>query len=322
MTHCIASRKPHIATFLIAPAFSALALFVTAQAPPPMAAPPPPPPPPPSQSSDQATPPPATLLSAPTKPIDFDVATFKINKSGGIMPYIQIPVGGDGFSAQNRPIHDIIRYAFAQGIGGAYRISGQPAWVDDDRYDIQAKVAVEDLPEWQKLNAVGQKIALQGFLVEYFKLKYHPDATPHPFYALTVGKNGPKMKVYKPGDSFKTPNGQSIAGTNQLRWIGPSEFIGQSCNMARLASWLSSYADRGVLDQTGLSDFYNFDLRFDDMPDPNRPDGPGVPFLALRPADATPALFSAIRQLGLELKAATGPMDGMVIDHIERPPDN
>src|ERR1017187_6249434 len=86
----------------------------------------------------------------------------------------------DGFTMQNRAFHDLIRFAFAKGRGGAYRISGQPSWVDNDLYDIQAKVAPEDIAEWQKLNGVGQKVALQGFLIEYLKLKFHSDPTPLP----------------------------------------------------------------------------------------------------------------------------------------------
>jgi len=322
MAYCIASRKRRIATFLLAAAFFVLALFVTAQAPPPMAAPPPPPPPPPSQSSDQPTPPPAAaLLSPPTKPIEFDVATFKINKSGGVMPYLTIPVGGDGFTAQNRPFHDIIRYAFAKGRGGAYQISGQPSWVDDDRYDIQAKVAVEDLPEWQKLNAVGQKVALQGFLIEYLKLKFHPDPTPHPYYALVVGKNGPKLKESKPDDSFKTPDGHTVTGT-ALALTGPFELTAQNCTLERFADLLTGYANRGVLDKTGLPGAYNFVLHFDPIPDPRVPDGQGVPIFAASPDAVTPVIISAVKELGLQIVPATGPMDGMVIDHIERPPDN
>jgi uncharacterized protein (TIGR03435 family) len=260
---------------------------------------------------------PTPTLSAPTKPIDFDIAVFRLNKSGdedrklGLTP--------DGFTMQNRPFHDLIRFAFAKGRGGAYRISGQPAWVDNDLYDIQAKVAPEDIAEWQKLNGVGQKIALQGFLIEYLKLKFHPDPTPYPYYALVVGKNGPKMKPFKPGDTFKTPDGQTISAKGLLQWVSGSEVIGQGCTTERLVDQLSGHADRGVIDQTGLMpQGYDFTLQFDDAPDPNG--GPGIPFQAMSPGDATASMRSAVKQLGLELQPTTGPMDGMVIDHIERPP--
>ena len=262
----------------------------------------------------------ADLLSAPTKPIDFDVAVIR---RSGDKSVTSLDITPDGFFMGARPFHDLIRYAFAKGRGGAYRISGQPSWVDTDLYDIQAKVAPEDIAEWQRLNAVGQKVALQGFLLKYLKLKYHPDTAPYPYYALVVGKTGLKIPLYKPGDSFKSRDGRTISDRNVLLWVGPNELICQDCTIKRLAEELSGRGDRGILDETGLtSTDYNIDLRFDVLPDPDRPDGPGVPFRRLSQKDASAVLLTSAKHLGLELRPATGPMDGMVIDHIDRPPEN
>jgi len=262
----------------------------------------------------------ATSLSEPTKPIDFDVAVFRRSGDKSVRALNFTP---DGFIMGARPFHDLIRFAFAQGRGGAYRISGQPSWVESDLYDIQAKVAHEDIAEWQRLNALGQKVALQGFILQYLKLKYHPDSAPYPYYALVVGKNGPKIPHYKPGDTFKSRDGRIIRNRNVLLWVGPNELICQDCTPERLAEELSGRGDRGVLDRTGLtSSDYSFDLRFDVLPDPSHPDGPGVPFRRLGQKDATTVLLSSVKQFGLELRSATGPMDGMVIDHIGSPPDN
>jgi len=255
----------------------------------------------------------ASLLSAPTKPIEFDIATFRPSKPGD--GERKLGITGDAFVMQHRPFHDLIRFAFAKGRGGAYRITG-PSWVDTDLYDIQAKVAPEDIAEWQKLNGVGQKVALQGFLIEYLKLKFHPDPTPYPFYALVVAKNGLKMLPYKAGDSFKTPDGQTLSNSGTLTWVSNSEAIGLSCTTERLADQLSGHADRGVIDQTGLMpQGYSFTLQFDDAPD-------GTPFQGMQPGDATASMRAALKPLGLELKPTTGPIDSMVIDHIERPPEN
>lgn len=263
---------------------------------------------------------PGNLLSAPTRPIEFDVAVFRRSGEKSVR---SLEITPDGFNMGARPFHDLIRYAFAQGRGGAYRISGQPAWVETDLYDIQAKVAPEDIAEWQRLNGLGQKVALQGFLKEYLKLKYHPDPTPYPYYALMVGKNGLKVPLYKPGDTFRSRDGRTISDRHVLLWVGPSEIFCQDCSMDRLAQELSGRGDRGILDETGLtSQDYNIDLRFDVLPDPSRPDGPGVPFRSLSEKDASAVMVSSVKRLGLELKPAMGPQDGMVVDHIERPPDN
>jgi uncharacterized protein (TIGR03435 family) len=253
--------------------------------------------------------------------IEFDVATFKLNKSNGAMPYIQIPADGDGFTAQNRPIHDIIRYGFSRGRGGSYQISGQPDWVDQDRYDIQAKVAPEDLAKWKALSPSGKRLAFQGFVIEYFKLKYHQDTSDHPYYALVVAKSGPRMKEAQPGEEYKDPRGQPIQ-TRTLLWTSPSDLNGYGCEMERLADMLTGRTDRPILDQTGLQHYYNFTLHFDGAANPDNPAAPETPFLALNPSLATVSILSAVKQLGLEIKPAKGPLDGMVIDHIERPRDN
>lgn len=131
------------------------------------------------------------------------------------------------------------------------------------------------------------------------------------------------MSLYKAGDSFKARDGHIVTDKGTMLWVGPNELVGQDCTMQQLAEQLDGRADRGVHDQTGLvSQGYNFDLRFKELPDPNRPDGPGVPFRSLRPQEAAAVLASSVKQLGLELKSATGLKDGMVIDYIERPPDN
>jgi uncharacterized protein (TIGR03435 family) len=260
------------------------------------------------------------LLSTPTKPIDFDVAVFR---RSGDKSVTALDITPDGFVMGARPFQDLIRFAFAKGRGGAYRISGQPSWVETDEYDIQAKVAPEDIAEWQRLNGLGQKVALQGFIVQYLKLKYHPDPAPYPYYALVVGKNGPKIPLYRPGDSFKSRDGRVISDRNVLLWVGPNEVVCQDCAVERLAQELSGRGDRAVLNQTGLtSPDYNIDLRFDVLPDPSNPDGRGVPFRRLGPKDASAVLLTSVKHLGLELKSAEGPLDGMIIDHIDRPPDN
>lgn len=279
---------------------------------------------PPADDSASAPPAKADLLSAPTHPIDFDIATFKPTGPNSAR---SLGFTADGFSMGARPLHDLIRYAYAKTRGGSFQLSGQPAWVDTDLYDIQARVAPEDMAEWKRLNGVGQKVALQGFLAEYLKLKEHDDTTPHPCYALVVGKSGVKMKRYVAGDTLKLPDGRvlskpddgSTIGSGVTAWPTPNDFAGLGVTIPRLMDQLAGHADKGILDQTGLDGHWNFILHFDDQPDPAHPDW-NTPFLGLKPADATPAIFTAVRQLGLELKPINAPMDGIVLDHIERPP--
>lgn len=294
--------------------FLALARTATL-AQPPIAPPPPPNPPLPSTPVSQ------TVDPATVPLIEFDVATFKLNKSGDDAMQLTVPVGGDGLIARNRPIHDLIRYAFAKGRGATYRISGQPAWVDNDRYDIQARVAPEDLPAWQKLDALQQKVVLQRFLIETLKLKFHPDDTTYPYYALVIAKGGPKLQEAPVGVILNGPDGKPVPRRTML-WTSPSDVIAYACEMQLLADQLAGHTDLPVINQTDIHKYYNFSLHFDGAPNPNNPAAPEIPFLGLPPDLATPSVISAVKEIGLEIKPAKGPLDGMVIDHIERPPED
>jgi uncharacterized protein (TIGR03435 family) len=264
---------------------------------------------------------PVTADPAAIPKIGFDVATFKLNRSGDTSMQFSVPLGGDGFTARNRPIHDLIRYAFAQGRGATYRITGQPSWVDDDRYDIQAKIALEDLPAWQKLDALQQKVVLQRFLTEALHLKFHPDPTLYPYYALVVGKGGPKLQEAPTDITPNGPEGKPVPRRTML-WTSPSDVTAYACEMQLLADQLAGHTDLPVLNHTDLHKYYNFTLHFDGASTSDSPTAPEVPFLGLPPNLATSSAISAVKQLGLELRPAKGPMDGMIIDHIERPPEN
>ncbi len=101
--------------------------------------------------------------------------------------------------------------------------------------------------------------------------------------------------------------------------------------MEGLAAQLSNRFDRPVMDQTGLKGRYDFTLRYDPS---SMPGGRGGPKDALDPAppgDATnrsssdgdipPGIFDALQeQLGLRLEARKGPVELLVIDHVEKTP--
>jgi uncharacterized protein (TIGR03435 family) len=87
--------------------------------------------------------------------------------------------------------------------------------------------------------------------------------------------------------------------------------------MAQFASMLQrSVLDRHVLDKTGLSGRYDFDLEW--TPDDTQFGG----LLPPAPATDNPKLdlFAAMQQqLGLRLQASREPVDVIVIDRAERP---
>jgi uncharacterized protein (TIGR03435 family) len=283
---------------------------------------PPPPPGPQTAPTPQIQSPYIPSALQPHRHIAFDVALFRPTTTAP--KGLNFPPNGDGFFSTNRPIRDLIRYVYASpNVGTSFHFSGEPAWVDIDRYDIQAKVAPEDLAAWQKLDIDGQKAALGDFLADWLKLRFHIDTRLYPFYALTLDKRGPKMQLYKPTDTFKTWDGRTITGSTLL-WTSYNEVTAQGTTMAQLCESLSAHADRIVLDRTGLTGRYNFKLQisFDQSPSTNTPDASGRQYFEIPFEYTAPSIFSAIRTLGLRLKPAKGPVEGLIIDHIERPPEN
>jgi uncharacterized protein (TIGR03435 family) len=64
-----------------------------------------------------------------------------------------------------------------------------------------------------------------------------------------------------------------------------------------------------VVDRTGLKETYDVNLLFarEDLPEDQTP---------------APSLEDAIRDLGLKLKKGRGPVEVIVVDHIEKPSGN
>jgi uncharacterized protein (TIGR03435 family) len=104
--------------------------------------------------------------------------------------------------------------------------------------------------------------------------------------------------------------------------------VGQAITMGRLAQILSSVLKTTILDKTGLVGTYDITLQW--TPDASQPSmmgaagaGPNTPDAAA-PADTSGAtIFTALEeQLGLKLESQKGPVDVIVIDHVEEPSEN
>ena len=154
-----------------------------------------------------------------------------------------------------------------------------------------------------------------------------------PVYALVVAKDGPKLHEAKPGDTYpngiKGPDGtRDTPGTGLMRMgRGPAN-RSRGSHGVPWCIMLSEQLGRTVLDQTGLKGNYDFTLQW--TPDqsqaamPMGPEGgkPGADN-APPPESSGPSIFTAIQeQLGLKLESTKGPVEFLVIDHIERPSEN
>jgi uncharacterized protein (TIGR03435 family) len=143
---------------------------------------------------------------------------------------------------------------------------------------------------------------LQLLLADRFKIMLHHETRTLAVYAMTVGKSGPKLHEVQ------------AAGAVQFR----SGHFSGPFSIPDLAAALSTRLDLPVVDQTGLTGFY--DLTLDWTPDDGRT-GPGDGESGTTGDKSRPSIFVAIQeQLGLKLQAQKGPVDVLVIDRAEKTP--
>ena len=101
---------------------------------------------------------------------------------------------------------------------------------------------------------------------------------------------------------------------------GGARLTGGKVPMAEFVRMLSRVLGRPVTDRTGFPGV--FDVNLDFLPDETMAGLPPPPPGAIPAETASPSIFSAVQRLGLRLESTKGPVDVLVIDHVERPSAN
>jgi uncharacterized protein (TIGR03435 family) len=189
--------------------------------------------------------------------------------------------------------------ANAYGLG-MHQVIGSPGWADTDRYNLSVEMDLEKLEAFKTLpmdeQLKQQQLMMQAVLAERYQLKAHHETREMPVYELVVAHGGPKLREKvsegRPGASF----------------FQPRNWWGNYGTMGDLASKLSGPTGGVVIDKTGLgTKTFNYFLKW------TSDSQSGM-------AGGTPSIFTALEeQLGLKLVPATGSVDVLVIDHIEKP---
>jgi len=189
----------------------------------------------------------------------------------------------------------------------SWQVSGGPAWIKYDRYDIIAippasSPASKLNPPYPKVPpSAEQRQMLQMLLMDRFQLEFHRESKEGPIYALVRGNKNLKLQAAKNKDDF--PWAGSFGGGA----ISGDGLAGINISMPQLAARLSGYLDRPVLDQTGLNGSYDF--KYEYATDDAAP-------------DVVSCIFASVQGIGLKLRSAKGPVQSIVIDHVERPSEN
>jgi bla regulator protein blaR1 len=247
----------------------------------------------------------------------FEVATVKPSTPDGMM--VMTKFTPDGIQIRNAPLILIIRQATGLLNSNDDQVIGVPSWVKTEKYDIQAKVSESDVPKLDRLSHMERNEMMRSVLVDRFSFASHREIRELPVYELVVAKGGPKLKEAAPGDTYagglKDDQGQSSPG---MMRVGRGTVDCQAIPITSLMEILTQLSGRTVVDKTGLTGKYDIKLRWSSEDSHPNPDAGGAgteaPFVDF---------FTAIQeQLGLKLIPAKGPVNALVVDHIEKPSDN
>ena len=224
----------------------------------------------------------------------FEVASVKPAGADQTMGSSGITTGHGRVTANNVTLKRCIMGAWGVGPN---QISGGPAWLDSDRFEIAAR-AGQPVEDEIVLNTM-----LQNLLAERFKLVVHRETRAVQALVLEAAKTGPRLEKTEAGE----------ASTNSSR----GRIDARKSTMDHFADVLSRQMDLPVIDQTGLESVFNLKLEW--TPESLKPAGPG----AAGPMTEQPSIFTAIQeQLGLRLRSQKTPVEMLVIDHAERPSEN
>jgi uncharacterized protein (TIGR03435 family) len=232
----------------------------------------------------------------------FEVATIKPTEPGWTGGRYMTMKGAQ-FAAKNYEPRVLMAAAFNLPPAA---ISSGPDWLDSEHYDVLAKTPGDVKPTPDE-----QMSMLRNLFADRFQLKFHREPKELPLYQITVAKGGLKLREPTPSPDGPQPLIFSLAPGN-------ARLPARNATIADLAAVMQrTLFNRTVVDKTGLSGRYDFDLEW--TPDETEFNGAIHPI----PESTKPDLFAAIQQqLGLKLESTRGPVEAMIIDKIDRPSEN
>ena len=266
----------------------------------------------------------------------FEVATIRQNTG----PAVGGPIGGGlgfragRFSAENITLQQILTSAYELQ---AYEIFGGPDWVTSDRFDIAATMPPSPTV-LDDLNARARNRRLiRALLAERFNLVVHEERREMPVYTLVMARPdrrlGQRLRPFEgecgepsklgppPNATFGMPTSDPSKGPQWcMAFTGMGRLSAQGTPLSDLTMLLARLpaVRRRVLDRTGLTGRFDFDLEWTPLVAPPGAVAPGVP-----PDAAGPTLFTALQeQLGLKLESTKETVSVLVIDSVNRPSPN
>lgn len=280
----------------------------------------------------------AQILHATDPLPSFEVATIKPSVDGKAAPSINTPSES---RTMNVTARNLIEQAYRIPWTPAHneRVVGGPDWIDSVHYDVEARIDQSPVATFATMSNEQRKdqtsLMMQSLLADRFKLTVHFESRELPIYALAVAKRGAKLAAAKepPADIEQdnpqhpgvvlAPSAESLRKGIVVQYRGQeAEMTAKGVTLGQLVQWLAGYSEIGgrtMIDQTGLGGTYDFTLRWTRerlTASPSQSDTPPS-------QPESPALFTSLsEQLGLRLISTKGPVEVLIIDHIEKTSEN
>jgi uncharacterized protein (TIGR03435 family) len=219
----------------------------------------------------------------------FEVAAIKRNVSGnGFSGNRTLP--GGRINMENQRLRQIIRSAYGSS---DLEVVGGPGWLDVDRWDIVATAGANraDGDIWREM--------LKTLLMERFKLVAHVEQRERPIYGLVFARADKQLgPAIHPTVCPATGPCEGEGTTANTNGIATGTIIGKRRALSDIGRSLSPYAERRVLDRTGLDGRYDYELKWSE--------------------DAS--FYTAVQeQLGLKLESQRAPLDVVIVESVEHP---
>lgn len=233
---------------------------------------------------------------------EFDVSTVKVNNTGSGSS--RLSIRDDTLLATNMPINSLMEAAYDIRRD---QIIGLPRWAEDGRYDVVAKMVDFDPQLMKGLSHEQREAMLQHLLEQRFHLQTHKEKRTLPLLNLVVVKDGIKFSEWqKPAEGEPDNAGRVSARNDDLTATGVT--------MQALIRFLSGQTHMPIVDETGLTGKYNFHLKWQRAEEGQQS---GLH------DESLPDIYAALpEQLGLKLESGKGPVEVLVVDHIEPPVEN
>ena len=265
----------------------------------------------------------------------FEVATIRPNTG----PAVGGPIGGGlgfrpgRFSAENITLKQVLTYAYELQ---AYEIFGGPDWVTRDRFDIAATMPPPPTGFDPRDTPARNRRLVRALLADRFNLVVHEERREMPVYSLVMARPdrrlGQRLRPFEgecgepgklgppPNATFGMPNSDPSKGPHWcMAYSGMGRISAQGTMLSDLGMILARLpaVSRRVLDRTGLTGRFDFDLEWTPMVTPT-----GVPAPAV-PNDAGPSIFTALQeQLALKLESTSETVSVLVVDSVNQPSPN